>query len=99
MKKRIISMICTFAILFGCVSGVIPFISSAAESDENQVLIKESEIPMKLWYKQEAEITSTENSQTAEAGGGADQAWERWSLPLGNGYFGANVFGRMICPR
>lgn len=21
-------------------------------------------------------------------------AWERWSVPLGNGYFGANVFGR-----
>lgn len=23
-----------------------------------------------------------------------DEAWEKWSLPLGNGYFGANVFGR-----
>lgn len=22
------------------------------------------------------------------------EAWEKWSLPLGNGYFGANVFGR-----
>ncbi len=25
---------------------------------------------------------------------GEEQAWERFSLPLGNGYFGANVFGR-----
>ena len=94
MKKRIISFFCTFAILFGCISGILPFISFAADSDTNSIIIKESEIPMKLWYEQEAEITSTENSQTAEAGGGADQAWERWSLPLGNGYFGANVFGR-----
>ncbi len=23
-----------------------------------------------------------------------DDGWERWSLPIGNGYFGANVFGR-----
>lgn len=23
-----------------------------------------------------------------------EEAWEQWSLPLGNGYFGANVFGR-----
>ena len=23
-----------------------------------------------------------------------EDAWEKWSLPLGNGYFGANVFGR-----
>ena len=23
-----------------------------------------------------------------------DEAWEKWSLPLGNGYFGASVFGR-----
>lgn len=25
---------------------------------------------------------------------GETEAWEKWSLPLGNGYFGANVFGR-----
>ena len=23
-----------------------------------------------------------------------DESWERWSLPIANGYFGANVFGR-----
>ena len=26
-------------------------------------------------------------------------AWERYSLPLGNGYFGANVFGRLKTER
>ena len=25
--------------------------------------------------------------------------WERWSLPVGNGYFGANVFGRTVTER
>lgn len=28
------------------------------------------------------------------AGIGENEAWEKWSLPLGNGFFGANVFGR-----
>lgn len=25
--------------------------------------------------------------------------WERWSLPIGNGYFGVNVFGRCKCEK
>lgn len=28
-----------------------------------------------------------------------DNAWERYSLPLGNGFFGANVFGRLATER
>ena len=24
----------------------------------------------------------------------ADDGWEKWSLPIGNGYMGVNVFGR-----
>ena len=28
-----------------------------------------------------------------------NDGWERWSLPLGNGYFGANVFGRTATER
>ena len=26
-------------------------------------------------------------------------AWERYSLPLGNGFFGANIFGRLATER
>ena len=94
MKKRIVSLVCTFAILIGCLMGVVPFISSAESTDENSILIEGGEIPMKLWYNQEAPITDTENSAYANSSGGADKAWERWSLPIGNGYFGANIFGR-----
>ena len=28
-----------------------------------------------------------------------ENSWERYSLPLGNGYFGANVFGRLATER
>jgi len=29
----------------------------------------------------------------------ADDGWEKWSLPIGNGYMGANVFGRTLTER
>ena len=38
----------------------------------------------RLWYQSPALA-----DRMSEA-----EAWEKWSLPLGNGYFGANVFGR-----
>ena len=94
MKKTIVSLFCTFAILFGCVTILFPFISFAIDTDENNVLIEGCEIPMKLRYDEPAPLTSTEHSHYAHSGGGADEAWERWSLPIGNAYFGANVFGR-----
>ena len=40
--------------------------------------------PYRLWYQSPALA-----DRMSEA-----EAWEKWSLPLGNGYFGANVFGR-----
>ena len=51
--------------------------------------------PLLLHYSQEAPMDN-ENSPTAHTRceGGPDIGWEQWSLPIGNGYFGANVFGR-----
>lgn len=61
----------------------------------------------KLWYKNEApfgkedcdDFTKAYESPYGNESGlnaldGSDDGWEKWSLPLGNGYFGANVFGR-----
>ncbi|MBQ3017127.1 MAG: glycoside hydrolase N-terminal domain-containing protein [Clostridia bacterium] len=94
MKKTIVSLFCTFAILFGCMSILFQFISFAAAANKSNIFIEESELPLKLWYDEPAPITSTEHSHYAHSNGGADEAWERWSLPIGNAYFGANVFGR-----
>ena len=93
MKKRIISLFCTFAILFGCISVLIPFISFADYSDENQILIEGSDIPLKLWYDEEAPMIN-ENASHPDYDGLEDDGWQQWSLPIGNGYFGASVFGR-----
>lgn len=49
--------------------------------------------PLRLWYDEEVQKIN-EGSSSAKMSGGGDIGWERWSLPLGNGYFGVNVFGR-----
>ncbi|WP_068821031.1 glycoside hydrolase family 95 protein [Pedobacter psychrophilus] len=58
----------------------------------------------KLWYNQPApEIPiiykdSLNKTNLVEATP-VDNAWEAWSLPLGNGYLGASVFGRTTTER
>ena len=59
-------------------------------------IINKSDIPLMLWYDEEAPTTATENHPigTTRYPLEADDSWEEWSLPIGNGYFGANIFGR-----
>ena len=93
MKKRVVSLLCMAALLFGSYAWMIP--ANAEEGDGTDMLIEESNLPLRLWYDEPAPITDTENSPNASSElGGSDIAWEQWSLPIGNGYFGANVFGR-----
>ena len=58
----------------------------------DEYIIEESEVPLKLQYNKEAPVTNTEHEE--EATWYSDISWERESLPIGNGYFGANIFGR-----
>ena len=67
-------------------------------ADVSEYVINKSDIPLKLQYDEPAPILSTENcpigKSASDVGSTADDSWEEWSLPIGNGYFGANVFGR-----
>lgn len=69
------------------------FNSSSSPSLPNDVVDEEEGIPLLLWYDEEAPMIN-ESSPECNMDWGADLGWQRWSLPLGNGYFGANVFGR-----
>ena len=91
MKKKIVSIICLCSLLFGTVSTVIPIRSYAA--DASTELIEGSEVPLKLWYTEEAPKIN-ENKGNASGSEAGDLGWEQYSLPIGNGYLGANVFGR-----
>lgn len=47
-----------------------------------------------LWYDRPAFNRGGNYSKIAAKGYPFDEDWERWSLPIGNGYLGANIFGR-----
>ncbi len=53
-----------------------------------------------LWYKKEAPY-GNENvcMHTRKVKNRSNDGWEKWSLPLGNGYMGINVFGRTSTER
>ena len=55
--------------------------------------------PLRLFYDKEAPFGFENTDRVPNSGyeqifNNIDDGWERWSLPLGNGYFGINVFGR-----
>ena len=90
MKKKLLSLLFLCAMLIGIIAFALP----ASASTDGMVLIEESNIPLKLWYDEEA-LKDGENSPAASTtGANEDIGWAQWSLPIGNGYFGANVFGR-----
>ena len=61
--------------------------------DEQTVGVSIHPIPLRLHYDEEAPYDN-EDAATFLTGITERDGWERWSLPIGNGYFGANVFGR-----
>ncbi len=88
MKKKLISIICILILLFSCYSFMIP--ANAQETIGE--IIEGGNISLRLHYDEEAPYGNETTSSWPKAS--VDDGWERWSLPIGNGYFGANVFGR-----
>ena len=102
MKNKIISLTLVLALLFGCLSVALPVMSFAQE-DPNSVIIPQNEVPLHLYYDEEASHgidTAFENLEMAPGSGSnliaanVNDDWERWSIPIGNGYSGVNIFGR-----
>ncbi len=67
-------------------------------NDLSKLTVNPSDTPLKLWYDEEAPFIN-EGSPEASMMAGQDIGWQNWSLPLGNGFFGANVFGRVETER
>ena len=74
--------------------------SSSSSSVEEQggidlgtLTVSADNIPLKLQYDEPAPFIN-ECSEEASMMAGQDIGWQNWSMPIGNGYIGANVFGR-----
>jgi alpha-L-fucosidase 2 len=89
LKRIAISALCIFLLLttVGCQWG------NEEGVNMNDLKVNTNKIPLKLWYDEEAPFIN-EGSEKATMMAGQDIGWQNWSLPLGNGYVGANVFGR-----
>ena len=89
LKRIAISALCIFLLLtmVGCQWG------NNGGVNMNDLKVNTNKIPLKLWYDEEAPFIN-EGSEKATMMAGQDIGWQNWSLPLGNGYVGANVFGR-----
>ena len=66
--------------------------------DLSHLTVNPTNLPLKLWYDEEAPFIN-ECSPEASMMAGQDIGWQSWSLPLGNGFVGANVFGRVETER
>ena len=98
--KRIIAAMLFFVMMFTGAAGTISVFatSTSAANEEHNRIIEESAAPLHLYYDEEAPY-GNENidailGQYANGVNSEDDGWERWSIPIGNGYFGANLFGR-----
>ncbi len=99
-KKLVAGMLCAATLLSTGCSLFKPKgpdnSGGGVNSEMDKYVVKDSDMPLQLWYDEEAPIMATENHPigTTRYPLEADDSWEEWSLPIGNGYFGANVFGR-----
>jgi hypothetical protein len=55
--------------------------------------------PLKLWYREPAPTGNEAFSYFKWGHDVPDDGWEKWSLPIGNGNMGVNVFGRTTTER
>ena len=103
-RRKGISIMLSLAILFGAVASGIPAYAAGGVTENNSGnLIKSPEIPLRLWYDEPASHGINTDFETREGVGtlGSNSViknalcdWENWSIPIGNGYFGVNLFGR-----
>lgn len=92
MKRKIVGVICLLTLVCTAFIWVIP---THAAAEANEVIIEGRDFPLTLWYESEApKINEHSGYREFNAAGNEDDGWQQYSLPIGNGYFGANVFGR-----
>ena len=96
MKKRALALALVLSMVIPLI-GSTGIIAYAIERADAQI-ISTAKKELMLWYDEEAPYGNEELSIAYKGANAykdiADDGWEKWSLPLGNGYSGINVFGR-----
>ena len=104
MKRKILSAFLALTLLVISASALMSVVASAnTKYDVSPYSIEGKDIPLRLYYDEEASHGVAEGYDDVDTYFGSGSSlieahpnddWERWSIPIGNGYFGANLFGR-----
>ena len=104
MKRKILSALLATSLLVGSSTGALSVAAAELEKhDVSDYVITESDVPLRLYYDEEAshgvaqgydDVDTYFGSGSSLIAAHPNDDWERWSIPIGNGYFGANLFGR-----
>jgi len=99
-KERILALMLCLSLSFSMVAcGLFNSGNNGeGEPNMNDLTVNVNKAPMRLRYDEEAPFIN-EGSPEASMMAGQDIGWQNWSFPLGNGFFGANVFGRVETER
>lgn len=101
--KKILSLVVVCVISCSLCFAAIP-----VNAEGDSMIIDKNDIPLRLYYDEEASHDTEGKFENLDhvVGTGAgyinanvNDDWERWSIPIGNGYFGANLFGRTMTER
>ena len=102
MRNKLLSAFLAVTLALGMMAGALPAFASETY-DVADHTVSETNVPLRLYYDEEAShgVAAGYDDTDTYFGSGAslieahpDDDWERWSIPIGNGYFGANLFGR-----
>jgi alpha-L-fucosidase 2 len=91
--KHLFALI-TLTILFGIVSPLLAQNTKEKSLPIASALAQTKEKRYRLWYATPAPNRGSDYATIKAGGKPFDEDWENWSLPIGNGYFGASLFGR-----
>ncbi len=90
MKKRIITAVLSFALAGQMILYGLPAYAAGSENNGAEIDAGEEKNDLRLWY-----------TKPASQGGasGENNIWQQYTLPIGNGDMGANVYGEIVNER
>jgi hypothetical protein len=95
--EYVMSKAIRFVLLALCFFMLLPTVACVPSNNDKEgginisnLTVRANKIPLKLWYDEQAPFIN-EGSEEASMMAGQDIGWQNWSLPIGNGYVGANV--------
>lgn len=98
MKKKMISLLLSVSMLMS-MSGMTVLAQSTGAVATEKTTEADGECKLRLWYNKPASQGTTILSGGSFGTTAEDNQWQQFTLPIGNSYMGANVYGEIQTER